>query len=58
MKIGFLEALFLLLLALKLLDKVDLEWWQVFAPIWVPLVMTIGGAICRICFEAWKGRKR
>ena len=30
---GFLEALTLILLTLKLLDTIDVSWWLVFLPV-------------------------
>ena len=34
--IGFLRALFLVLLYLKLTEEIDWSWWWVAAPLWVP----------------------
>ena len=40
--IGFLSALTILFIALKLLDKIDWSWWWVLSPIWVvPLLIAV-----------------
>lgn len=33
--IGFLGALTILFIALKLLDKIDWSWWWVLSPLWI-----------------------
>lgn len=38
---GFCEALTILFIALKLLDKIDWSWWWVLSPIWIPIVLII-----------------
>ncbi len=37
---GFLSLLTLLLIALKLLEKIDWHWHWVLAPLWIPFCMT------------------
>ena len=39
--IGFLGALQILFIALKLLNKITWSWWWVFSPTWIPLLMII-----------------
>lgn len=39
--IGFLGALFLLFLGLKLAGAIDWSWWWVFAPLWLPAAIVI-----------------
>lgn len=41
--LNFFEALFLLFLGLKLGNVIDWSWWWVFAPIWVPIAVILGG---------------
>lgn len=36
--IGFLGALQILFIALKLLKKIAWSWWWVFSPTWIPLL--------------------
>lgn len=43
MKIGFLGALALIFVTLKLADKVHWSWWWVLSPIWIPAL--IGGLV-------------
>lgn len=38
---GFLYLLTLLFIALKLTNVLDWTWWQVFAPLYVPLVFIL-----------------
>lgn len=37
--IGFLSALTILFVALKLLGKIDWSWWWVLSPIWIPILL-------------------
>lgn len=37
--IGFLGALQILFIALKLLNKITWSWWWVFCPTWIPLLI-------------------
>jgi hypothetical protein len=39
--IGFLGALTILFIALKLLNQIDWSWWWVLAPIWIPFAIMI-----------------
>ena len=39
--IGFMQALFLLFLGLKLTHVIDWSWWWVTAPIWIPIVVIL-----------------
>jgi uncharacterized membrane protein len=39
--IGFLGALTILFIALKLLNQIGWSWWWVLAPIWVPFAIVI-----------------
>ena len=43
--IGFLGALCLLLVALKLTDVITWSWWAVTAPLWVPLLLLLVAAV-------------
>lgn len=38
--IGFLDALFLVFLVLKLKNIIDWSWWWVTAPLWGQIVLT------------------
>ena len=40
--IGFLGALTILFIALKLTHVIDWSWWWVLAPIWIPIVVVLG----------------
>lgn len=42
MKFGFLPALTLLFIALKLTHYIDWTWWYVTMPSWLPLTIGIG----------------
>lgn len=37
--IGFLGALQILFIALKLLNKITWSWWWIFSPTWIPLLI-------------------
>lgn len=39
--VGLSGLLFVALLVLKLLHKIDWSWWWVTAPLWVPFVLVI-----------------
>lgn len=39
--IGFLGALQILFIALKLLNKITWSWWWVFSPTWISLLIVI-----------------
>lgn len=47
--IGFLGALAILFIALKLLNQITWSWWLVLSPIWIPfaiilvVLLVIGG---------------
>jgi len=40
--IGFVGALTILFIALKLCDKIDWSWWWVFSPLWITASIIIG----------------
>ena len=40
--IGFLGALTILFIALKLTHVIDWNWWWVLSPIWIPIVAALG----------------
>ena len=40
--IGFLGALTILFIALKLTHIIDWSWWWVLAPLWIPVVVVLG----------------
>lgn len=39
--VGFLGLLTVALVVLKLLDKIQLGWWWVWAPMWIPFALLI-----------------
>lgn len=39
--IGFLGALTLLFIALKLMGYITWSWWWVLAPMWIPVVVIV-----------------
>ncbi len=39
--IGFLGLLCVALVVLKLLGKITISWWLVFAPIWAPFIIAL-----------------
>lgn len=39
--LGIIEILGIVLVTLKLSDKIDWSWWWVLCPIWVPFVIAI-----------------
>ena len=41
--INFFEAMFLLFLGLKIANVIDWSWWWVFAPLWMPIAIIVGG---------------
>ncbi|QXT26474.1 MAG: hypothetical protein HXK95_03585 [Candidatus Nanogingivalaceae bacterium] len=40
--IGFLGALTILFIALKLTNVIDWSWWWILSPIWIPIVAILG----------------
>lgn len=40
--IGFLGALTILFIALKLTNVIDWSWWWVLSPIWIPVAVVLG----------------
>ena len=40
--IGFLGALTILFIALKLTHAIDWSWWWVLSPIWIPVAVVLG----------------
>ena len=40
--IGFLGALTILFIALKLTNVIDWSWWWVLAPLWIPVAVVLG----------------
>lgn len=40
--IGFLGALTILFIALKLTHVIDWNWWWVLSPIWIPVAVVLG----------------
>ena len=40
-EIGFVGALTILFIALKLLDKIDWSWWWVLSPIWISICVAL-----------------
>ena len=62
---GFIGLLlFVVLLAMKLGGWVDISWWWVFAPLWVPLgilagILGVVGLVAVVCtlidrYDYWK----
>jgi hypothetical protein len=39
MNIGFLGALALIFVVLKLTDQIHWSWWWVLSPIWIPAIL-------------------
>lgn len=39
---GFLGALTILFIALKLTNVIDWSWWWVLAPLWIPVAVVLG----------------
>ena len=50
MKIGFLPALALLFIGLKLGSVIDWSWWLVLLPLWGPVAMVVGGLLSMAMF--------
>lgn len=40
--IGFLGALTILFITLKLTHVIDWSWWWVLAPLWIPVAVVLG----------------
>ena len=57
--IGFLGALTILFIALKLTHVIDWSWWWVLSPIWIPVAVVLGiVAIVAIVVLIMKGIKK
>lgn len=64
--IGFTGLLTIVFVTLKLLDYITWSWWWVVSPIWIPIVLLVGGFIIFVIvkgfvvqqnkrkFEAWR----
>lgn len=50
--IGFIGALTLLFIALKLLGEIDWSWWWVLSPIWISAIL-ITSIILIVLLVAW-----
>lgn len=59
--LGFLEALTLLFIALKLCGVISWSWWWVLAPLWMPialvLLILVVGLVGVLIWYLAKGRK-
>lgn len=56
--IGFLGALALLFIALKLTGYIDWSWWWVLAPIWIPFALLVVGGVPYIGVGMWRDHIR
>lgn len=57
--IGFMGALFLVFLVLKLTNVITWSWWFVTMPLWGPWVLVLGGcAIFAVIYGAVSLAKR
>ena len=54
--IGFTGALTILFIALKLLNKIDWNWWWVLSPLWICTILIIFVAIIIGIVEALESR--
>ena len=41
--IGFLGAITILFIGLKLAEQIAWSWWWIFAPLWLPLALVVCG---------------
>ena len=56
--IGFLLFFtFIILLIIKIEWQIDISWWFVFSPIWIPFLLTIGVVTCFEIMNAFKKKK-
>ena len=56
--IGFLLFFtFIILLIIKIEWQIDISWWFVFSPIWIPFLLTIGVVLCFEIMNAFKKKK-
>lgn len=53
--IGFLGALTLLFIVLKLTGYIDWSWWWVLSPFWIPLALVVIVAVWLISISSNKG---
>lgn len=54
---GFLPALTLVLIALKLAGVISTSWWWVLAPVWIPFAL-ITLFLCYMGFKLYKIGKK
>jgi len=45
------ELFFLVLLVLKLSDKIDWSWWWILSPLWIPVAVSIAYLISAYVFD-------
>jgi predicted tellurium resistance membrane protein TerC len=58
--VGFCGLLVLLFIGLKLTGHITWSWWWVFAPVWIPILMTlliVGGVLTTALIMDWKGKR-
>ena len=54
--IGFTGILTVVLITLKLVDKIDWSWWWVLAPMWLPplvILVVMGLALLAVVIAEW-----
>lgn len=47
---GFLDALTLIFITLKLIGEITWSWWWVLSPLWLPLVIVVAVGIIAAIF--------
>lgn len=55
---GFLLfTMTIILFIIKVEWYIDISWWFVFAPLWIPIILTVGVVICFEIMNAFKNKK-
>jgi hypothetical protein len=45
MNIGFMSALFLVFLTLKLTETIDWSWWWITCPLWIDFILSVWAGV-------------
>lgn len=56
-RIGFLGALFLVFLVLKLTNFIGWSWWWITAPLWGPVALAVASIPFLVIYALAKGSK-
>ena len=56
--LGFVGALTILFVALRLLEKIDWSWWWVLSPIWISTGLVVLFLTIAVLLVAWREHRK